>query len=117
MSDAPRANLSIDPSLEVLWRHALDHWSEDKAHTAFLQHCDETNRLAEAAARYRGMAADHTRAEIAEKKLRAVAALAMAKLETQRTPPGGANKVLTLIALLLVILTVFGLLYALRSLV
>src|SRR6478736_4731678 len=103
MGDASRSNLTIDPSLEVLWRHALDHWSEDKAHAAFLQHCDETNQLPEAAARYRGMAADHTRAEVAEKKLRAVAALAMAKLETQRTQPSGSNKPLMLIALALVV--------------
>ncbi len=102
----------IDPDLEVLWRHTLDHWDDDKAHTAFLQHCDAGNQLPEAAARYRGMAADHTRAEVAEKKLRAVAALAMAKLETQRTPPAGGNKILTFIAFLFVLGTALALLYA-----
>jgi hypothetical protein len=111
MSDGPRANLTIDPSLEVLWHHALDHWDEDKAHAAFLQHCDATNQLPEAAARYRGMAADHTRAEVAEQKLRAVAALAVAKLETQRMPPAGAPKLLTLIAVVFVVATLFCLLY------
>lgn len=99
----PRTGPLVDPGIEALWAHVLDHWEDDKAHAAFLQQCDQLNQLPEAATRYRGMAGDHTRAEVAEKKLKAVAVLAMAKLESHRTaPPGGQPVVVTILALLFV---------------
>lgn len=76
-----------DSTLEALWKNALDHWDEDKAHTAFLEHCREHGKLAEAAARYRGMAGDRERSEQAEKRLKGILVMAMASLETARTPP------------------------------
>jgi hypothetical protein len=75
-----------DPALEALWKNALDHWDEDKAHIAFLEHCREHEKLPEAAARYRGMAGDRDRSEQAEKRLKGILVMAMASLETKRTP-------------------------------
>ncbi len=76
----------LDPALEALWKNALDRWDEDAPHAAFLEHCQRTGQLAEAAARYRGMKGDHTRGASAEKRLQGVAALAVLALEASRTP-------------------------------
>jgi hypothetical protein len=75
-----------DTALETLWKHALDHWDDEAAHRAFLEHCRHRNLLVEAAVRYRGMKGDHARGRVAEQKLTAIAALAMANLERARTP-------------------------------
>jgi hypothetical protein len=72
----------VDASLEALWKHVLDYWDDEKAHGAFLEHCQRIEQLAEAAARYRGMKGDHVRGPIAEKRLAAVAVLALATLES-----------------------------------
>ena len=76
-----------DPGLEALWKQVVADWENDKAHAAYLELCNAKNRLAEAAARYRGMAGDRERGPTAEKRLQVVLALAMAQLETLRTPP------------------------------
>lgn len=75
-----------DGALETLWKHALDHWDNDAAHRAFLEHCQKSDQLVEAAVRYRGMKGDHARGALAEKKLTAITALALARLESARTP-------------------------------
>jgi hypothetical protein len=77
MSDAP---------LELLWKHVLDHWDDAAAHRAFLEHCRERNELVEAAVRYRGMKGDHARGPEAERQLTAIAALALLRLESSRSP-------------------------------
>ncbi len=41
-----------DPTLEALWKNVVDNWDNDSAHAQFLQHCQSTEQLAEAAARY-----------------------------------------------------------------
>ncbi|HLV22335.1 MAG TPA: hypothetical protein VKZ49_15690 [Polyangiaceae bacterium] len=74
-----------DPALEALWKNVLDHWDDEKAHAVFLDHCQRHDRLAEAAARYRGMTGDHHRGPTAHKRLQGVALLAMAKLESARS--------------------------------
>ncbi len=74
-----------DPALEALWKNVLDNWDEDKAHGAFLEHCQNADQLVKAAVRYRGMSGDHERGEAAKKRLQGVAILAMAKLESERT--------------------------------
>lgn len=74
-----------DPVLEALWKRVLDDWESDAAHGAFLQHCQSTEQLLEAAVRYRGMSGDRDRGPSAEKRLQAVAFLAMAELETARS--------------------------------
>ena len=75
-----------DAAFEALWKHVLDHWDEDKAHGAFLEHCRSAGQLAEAAARYRGMTGDRDRGPVAQKRLQGVLVLAMAALESTRTP-------------------------------
>lgn len=75
-----------DSALETLWKHALDHWDDEAAHRAFLEHCRQHGLLVEAAVRYRGMKGDHTRGALAEKKLTAITALALARLESARSP-------------------------------
>jgi hypothetical protein len=75
-----------DPALETLWKHVTSHWEDEAAHRAFLEHCRVNDRLVEAAVRYRGMKGDHTRGPIAEKKLTAIAALALTRLEGARSP-------------------------------
>jgi hypothetical protein len=81
-----------DPALEALWKNALDRWDDDRAHGAFLEHCQRSGQLAEAAARYRGMTGDRDRCESAKKRLQGVAVLAMATLEASRTPERPARR-------------------------
>jgi hypothetical protein len=95
-----------DTALETLWRHALDHWDDDAAHRAFLEHCQHRNLLPEAAARYRGMKGDHARGAVAEKKLQTITALAMARLESARTPD--RRKQSHFMSYLLIALFIFG---------
>jgi hypothetical protein len=75
-----------DAALETLWKHVLDHWEDEAAHRAFLEQCRVSDRLVEAAVRYRGMKGDHVRGPLAEKKLTAIAALALTRLEANRSP-------------------------------
>ena len=75
-----------DTALETLWKHVTGNWDDDKAHHAFLEHCRVNDRLVEAAVRYRGMKGDHARGAVAEKKLQAIAALALTRLEIERSP-------------------------------
>jgi hypothetical protein len=76
----------VDSALETLWKNTLEHWEEDAAHRAFLDHCQRHDHLVEAAVRYRGMKGDHARGPIAEKKLAAITAMALARLEGARSP-------------------------------
>lgn len=78
-------NAQRDPVLEALWKRVTDDWASEDAHHKFLEYCRVRDQLVEAAVRYRGMAGDHTRAELAEKKLKAVALLALAQLQASRT--------------------------------
>jgi hypothetical protein len=75
-----------DSALETLWKNALDRWEDEAAHRAFLEYCRQRNQLVEAAVRYRGMKGDHARGPLAERKLTAITALALARLEGSRTP-------------------------------
>jgi len=74
-----------DPVLDALWKNVLDRWQDEKAHSAFIDHCQQSDQLVEAAVRYRGMAADRERGEHAQKRLNGIAALALARLESLRT--------------------------------
>jgi hypothetical protein len=92
--------------LETLWKHVLDHWDEDAAHRAFLEHCRHHDLLVEAAVRYRGMKGDHARGAVAEQKLTAIRALALARLAAARTPErprtGGRTLAYALIAFFII---------------
>jgi hypothetical protein len=96
------ASAMSDPTLEALWKNVVDHWDSDAAHATFLQHCQSTEQLAEAAARYAGMRGDRERGESAQKRLDAVAALATSSLlagRTERTE--GIPKWFTVVVLML----------------
>lgn len=97
-----------DPAVEALWRNVVERWEEDAAHHAFLQICRERGRLADAATRYRGMAGDPVRRELAQKRLTAITLLAFAELEASRSPHERPRILNVLVALLL--LTFVGLL-------
>ncbi len=75
-----------DSALEILWKHTVEQWEAEAAHRAFLEHCRQQDCLVEAAVRYRGMKGDHARGPIATLKLNAITALALARLESARTP-------------------------------
>jgi hypothetical protein len=74
-----------DAALEALWKRVTDDWADDAAHGSFLRHCQETEQLAEAAARYGGMKGDRERGPSALKKLDAVALLATSSMLATRT--------------------------------
>jgi hypothetical protein len=74
-----------DPVLEALWKKVIDDWDTDASHGQFLQHCQATEQLAEAASRYAKMRGDRERGESAKKKLEAVALLATSSLVATRT--------------------------------
>ena len=86
-------------SFDLLWRHVLEQWPDDASHHAFLQVCQSERRLADAAARYRGMAGDHARRAVAEKQLHKILVLALSEMETpQRTPPPRRSRLMVLSA-------------------
>ena len=89
-----------DAALEALWKNVVDQWDDERAHGAFLEHCQTTDQLVEAAVRYRGMAGDRERGDVARKRLQGVAILAMAKLESSRTSPGRRSRVLSMVVVL-----------------
>jgi hypothetical protein len=74
-----------DPILEAHWKAVLDDWDSDRPHGAFLEYCEKSDQLLEAAVRYRGMSGDRTRGPSADKRLTAISMLALAKLESART--------------------------------
>lgn len=80
------------PDVEALWKRTIDDWENEKVHGALLEYCDRTNQLVEAAVRYRGMSADRDRSERAEKQLKAISVLALARLEATRTSRKQANR-------------------------
>jgi len=81
-----------DAAFEALWKRVLDHWDEERVHGAFLEHCQQTDQLAEAAARYRGMKGDRDRSAVAEKRLAGIAIVALAKLEATRSQAPRAGR-------------------------
>jgi len=40
----------VDATFEALWKSVLDGWDDERVHGAFLEYCQATDRLAEAAA-------------------------------------------------------------------
>jgi hypothetical protein len=81
------ASAMSDPTLEALWKNVVDNWDNDAAHATFLQHCQSTEQLAEAALRYAGMRGDRDRAASAKKRLEAVTVLATSSMLATRAEP------------------------------
>src|SRR3954468_1899090 len=75
-----------DAAFEALWKSVLDRWQDERVHGAFLDYCQTTDQLAEAAARYRGMKGDRDRSAVAEQRLAGIAIVALAKLHATRSP-------------------------------
>ena len=75
----------VDPTFEALWKNVLDRWQDERAHGAFLEYCQTGEKLAEAAARYRGMKGDRDRSAVAEKRLAGIAIVALAQLHATRS--------------------------------
>ncbi len=98
----------MDPGLEALWKRVLDRWEDDSVHSAFLDYCQRTEQLVDAAVRYRGMAGDRDRADSAKKRLAAISVLALAKLESTRTPRPTAGRRSTMLVLAMLILSVLA---------
>src|SRR3954464_6034025 len=82
----------LDSAFEALWKSVLDRWQDERAHGAFLEYCQATDQLAEAAARYRGMKGDRDRSAIAEKRLAGIAIVALAKLHATRSPAAHSGR-------------------------
>jgi hypothetical protein len=75
-----------DETLEVFWQNVVDRWDDDAAHKAFLLHCQNSEQLGVAAARYAAMKNDAARGPSAQKRLEAIAVLATAALQASREP-------------------------------
>lgn len=107
---------AADPALEALWKQVIERWEDDSAHRAFVDYCEKSDKLVEAAVRYRGMAGDRERGDAARKRLGAIAVLAMAKLETLRSPDRRASSRTTgYVVVLMFIVASIGLLAYLQS--
>ncbi|MEO7038324.1 MAG: hypothetical protein ABI548_30420 [Polyangiaceae bacterium] len=87
-----------DAAFEALWKNVLDHWDEDRAHDAFLELCQATDQLAEAAGRYRGMKGDRNRSAVAARRLAGIAIVALAKFEATRSKAPRARRTAGFIA-------------------
>lgn len=106
---------------EALWKRVLDDFGSDKAHQAFMTHCREADLLPDAARRYRehkntlNEGQEEERAAV-DKRLAAVALLAMSQLDARRSPPNTrGRRILTMIAAAIALgsLLSLALLYAL----
>jgi len=95
----------IDAAFEALWKSVLDRWEDERTHGAFLEYCQATDQLAEAAARYRGMKGDRERSAVAEKRLSGIAIVALAKLHATRSSPAHSGRS----AFALILAAAFGL--------
>jgi hypothetical protein len=77
----------LDEQREQLWKQVVERWEDPATHGAFLEHCQRTESLSDAAARYRGMAGDRDRGPDAQRRLQGVVLLATQAMLAQRTPP------------------------------
>jgi hypothetical protein len=71
---------ATDQAFESLWAAVEAQWQEDGVHTAFVTYCSQRDDLVKAAARYRSVESEPGRAEIAQRQLGKVGALALAQL-------------------------------------
>jgi len=80
------------PAFEALWAHVLEHWQDDKAHLAFLEHCQAHDQLPPAAKRYRKLAESAEHQAQAKRQLNAITLLALARMEQTRSGPVVAKR-------------------------
>lgn len=89
---ARSAPATESPAFEALWAHVLEHWEDDKAHVAFLEHCQLYDELLPAAKRYRELSGSAPHQTQATRRLNAIALLALAKMERSRSAPSDAKQ-------------------------
>ena len=88
----PPAPATEGAAFEALWAHVLDHWEDDKAHLAFLEHCQAHDELLPAAKRYRELSHSAPHQAQATRRLSAISVLALASMERRRSGPGDAKR-------------------------
>jgi hypothetical protein len=81
---------------EALWQRVQEQWDDEKRHQAFLAFCQNAQTLGLAAKRYREVTKDEEqpegKRELAEKKLQAITALALAQIAAaERTNDNSAD--------------------------
>jgi hypothetical protein len=108
-----------DPLLEALWQKARADFRADDPNRAFIEHCRQSQLLPEAARRYREERdrVDEAAREPIARRLAAIATIAMAQLDAQkREPPKRrTHPAFVILAALVLLLTIYGLVVALRS--
>ncbi|MCS6898685.1 MAG: hypothetical protein RMJ98_02865 [Myxococcales bacterium] len=77
----------LDEQREQLWKRVVDNWEDAATHGAFLEYCQRTGALSDAATRYRGMSGDRERGPEAQRRLQGVVVLAIQAMMAERTPP------------------------------
>jgi hypothetical protein len=77
----------MDEQREQLWKRVTTQWDDPGTHGAFLEYCQRSGALSDAASRYRGMAGDRERGPEAQRRLQAVVLLATQAMMVDRTPP------------------------------
>jgi hypothetical protein len=103
-----------DPLLDTLWERVLSGWEDDGKHAALLEHALRTHALPEIAGRYRALAEDPHKGEVAKKKLDAIVIAATQMLMSMKTPkPGKVPWPITLSAVAVCLLMLAWLAFAL----
>jgi hypothetical protein len=105
----------------ALWAKVCEDFAATNAHDAFVRHCHESDELAFAARCYRqrrdALPEDDPEREAIDKRLAAIALLAMSQLELHKTVPTKSNlvRVLAVVAALLALAAIIGLARAMLS--
>ncbi len=107
-----------DAVAEALWDKARADFSADEAQRAFIEHCRICARLPEAARRYgeEKERADPAAVEHIQKRLAAIAIIAMSEIDAGKTvpEPPRTSPALFAFAALVLLLCIYGLVLALR---
>ena len=75
-----------DVIFETLWGRVLEAWDDDKPHTALLDYALRSQRLPDAAGRYRALKDDPKKGARAQKKLDGIVIAATQLLMSMKTP-------------------------------
>lgn len=105
---------SADP-LEALWLHTLEHWDAEASHEALLAQAGAVGRLGDLARRYRERRDEPERAPRVQRQLAAITALALGRLEAERTPPPKPRRTILLVAIAVSLGLVLSVVLALRA--
>jgi hypothetical protein len=76
-------------SLEMLWHHTLEGWSDEARHAALLEYALRTGALPEIAGRYRSLLDDPEKGPRAKERIDAIVSAATTLLFSNKTPAPG----------------------------